>query len=250
MSITAEESEAPDIERYPPTGMLAAQARSVSSLDKSSAEIVAGMSIQLEAIVFRLLKTAFTAQEFRELRKELYPRYVRLSISLGQFLSAQVAEGYFVILQGGFSLITEAVEKDKLMPWQRGGREEALFNIETLLRAYAVLHELVHFPPPQENRSEDLRLAERFATYSLFATLHLDCLGSALLKPDHIPSSDVLHELLLGLRSSVMAYGSVRQGYELRQKPTQEDYSCVAWDAEDEELSQIASHFGLEAQQQ
>jgi hypothetical protein len=151
---------------------------------------------------------------------------VKLAVSLSTLIalpneiSAQFAQDSL-----SWTLKVIADESDHL-PWSLGGKEEADFCTETLYRAFGLLSGIHSGNVPNDKRAEDSELAGKFSNNAFWAQMHLSCLLYAI-RARCAPTKDVLDELLIGMRYSVMAYAYIRQGVELREPEDMADLSLM-----------------------
>lgn len=197
---------------------------------------------ELDDDVLRPLVSAKTNEEFRELRYDLFGRYLRLSIALGEFLDKQSVDE-----DNGIQFFTNTLKNNSSLGWSKDFEAEVLFGVETLARARALVTQIVALERPVKKtaKAKDRRLAKRFSVASFWAQIHLDCLAFALLENCSL-APFLLDEIQVGVQMASIAYAAASQGYELRcgQGPPI-DLSDLNWDQDDEILATASSQFGL-----
>jgi len=192
-----------------------------------------GVIVQMNTTIFRLLMSAQTTQEFKALRKdELFEKYVRLSLAAVNLVGAAVPEQstYQEFVQHSFESIADSFENAPIL--DADARDEALFCLSTLHRAYGLLPEMLR-TVPANSLKRDSQLCSRFVGSMFWSQMHLDCLRFAI-NNRLAPTPEVLRSVLAGFRESLSCYAAIRESAELRvPEEMQADESPIQWDAED-----------------
>ena len=213
---------------------------------KASALTARRICLEIEKTVLNPLVTAGTANQFSEVRKSIFVRYVKLSMALAEVSTLQSSHPQEIEAEA-LSIFIRKIREETLFGWTEDMREEVVFCAETLERAYLIVSQ---FPglPPASDIEKDRVLAADFTLASLWAQLHADCLLFAAYEGIK-PASEVLQKMVSSMRTAGYAYSAATQGYSLRQpEDPPSDVTQIPWDAEDELLSESAMRFGLEAQ--
>jgi hypothetical protein len=222
----------PDIQ-YVSAGF--AEKSTAKNLQSEFAAIADGMAAQVDKTSLRLLSCA-TIEEFRQLRKELFPIFVNLSKAfsslalatipppaLGRIIQESINETEQEFVSHGHCYLSDDEYK------------EALFSILTLKSTQKLIPHLITCKPKDE--PEDRKLANDYFIATAYARMHLHCLQMAMESSMSL-NQDILKELLGGMRTSLMAYSYARAGLELRGLPNYgEPQEEIIWDEEDQALA-------------
>jgi hypothetical protein len=171
---------------------------------------------EMERILARLLESKSRA-EFEGTRKSVFSDYTNLTAILANSFSIHVDKSVReMAIRQAFQNVARRFETQGKEALGASVAGEAIFCLSTLKRAYRVLSQIdIEAPVSEELRRKDFELASQFNAAAIWAQLHTECLLFAIKKRTGL-NQEVLTEVLVGMRSSVMAYSYVRQGLELR----------------------------------
>jgi len=171
---------------------------------------------EMERILARLLESKSRA-EFEGTRKSVFSDYTNLTAILANSFSIHVDKSVReMAIRQAFQNVARRFETQGKEALGASVAGEAIFCLSTLKRAYRVLSQLdIEAPVSEELRRKDCELASQFNAAAIWAQLHTECLLFAIKKRTGL-NQEVLTEVLVGMRFSVMAYSYVRQGFELR----------------------------------
>jgi hypothetical protein len=171
---------------------------------------------EMERILARLLESKSRA-EFEGTRKSVFSDYTNLTAILANSFSIHVDKSVReMAIRQAFQNVARRFETQGKEALGASVAGEAIFCLSTLKRAYRVLSQIdIEAPASEELRRKDFELASQFNAAAIWAQLHTECLLFAIKKRTGL-NQEVLTEVLVGMRSSVMAYSYVRQGLELR----------------------------------
>lgn len=211
----------------------------MDKLQVGYAQIAERISKQLDEVTVRVI-SATTSAEFQRLREALFPSYVNLHMALGNIVIAKLDLSELPTLVDASFNELEA-DFRATGPAYFGGEatDELLFSLATLNSAYRLVPKLLSTMPLEAaNLQQDMELARKFTWAAIWSSFHLRGLRTALQKGSPI-AREVVHELLEGLRLSVMAYSYVRTALDLRTAldARYEEPLAVTWDDEDEALA-------------
>jgi hypothetical protein len=219
-----------------PVGLVEQPAR--DRLQVSYAEIAQRISAELDDLANQIL-TAPTVEDFAASRDTLFPSYVKLSQALGNIILAKLDKAELPgLVDASLAVLKAEVASKAALYFGDDAVLEILFAISTLKSAYRWIPHLMSGKVANESRLEDIELARNFTGAAMWSNFHLTALVRALRNNQTI-IPEILHELLDGLRSSVMVYAFVRAALDLRNIPYAR-YSEgleTSWDAEDEALA-------------
>jgi hypothetical protein len=187
---------------------------------------------RIEEVILRPLLVATSREEFRGRRNVLFPRYASLSSGLREMLTENGEGEHNGSKEDFFGYLYSLVRNSHIISWPDGGQDEAIFCIETLERAQWMVTELNGRQVLDASDQErDRTLAYEYGCSAFWSQMHIDCLVAVLMRRVlTLPSPDILLELLEGMRLSVIAYSSAKQGYDLRHIS---DYEALPDDPED-----------------
>lgn len=206
--------------------------------------VIRQLNVQIDTTVFRLLTSAQTAEEFDSIRRELFPKYRNLAGAVAGIIKGDIGDvGLNDLLSVCFADLEHAFASDtSLFSVDDGGREEALFCLDALMRSHFMLCQVAHASVPQEKAEHDARLLQQSLGRIWWSQMHLRCLVFAMRESSSIPSPAVLREILEGFRVAIMAYASIREAWSIRFESEQEELdlnpSCVREDDENALLTQ------------
>src|SRR6266496_4806418 len=104
----------------------------VDTFPMADAEALKRIKTKLDTTIFRLLMSAATVEELRELRKEeLFEKYIKLSLAYGNFISAVIpSQGdFYALIQGVFGAMAKKFQETELFDPEM--RAEAVFCLTT-----------------------------------------------------------------------------------------------------------------------
>jgi hypothetical protein len=211
------------------------RAKQARKLHRGPARIVLTALGEIDAIVEQLIQCRSKA-EFDELRQKKFSDYVNLSYIIANSFEINIApEERAAAVEQAISNVRHFFEHEGIATLGTEATGEAVFCLDTLRRAYRQVRKIdILGEAPDGSKTADQELAAKFNFATIFTQLHLDCLR-IILQEKKPQSQEIMDELIVGLRSSVMAYSYVRQGVELRRK--QEPFLLDAvLDDEDREL--------------
>src|SRR2546427_552592 len=209
-----------------------------------NADMIRSLQAQQETTVFRLLTSARSFEEFVRLRRELFPKYRSLTGAISNIMRFDFSpRDWEQIVAEAFNSIARVVENDTQLLVEEGSeaKDEAVFCIDAQHRAYKLLCQIAKVPAPTERIADDAKLFLDVAKCMWWSTMHLDCLLFAI-HNRVVPSPDVQHEVLAGLRVALGAYSAARQSWGLRfdQALSQPLELSSGSDKEDEHLARLA----------
>jgi hypothetical protein len=187
------------------------------ALSQDQSQIVEKLRAQLDATVFRLLMSASSSADFRQLRKDLYARYTNLSGAVSNIVRAELRKTDLeAMAEDAYADIAEIIRGETvLFGGDENAREEVLFCTETLHRAQMLLCQVITVPAPGDRAAEDAKLLQDAVARTWWSFMHLHCILFAI-RRELRPAAEVQHEILVGLRASVMAYAAIRQSWAFR----------------------------------
>jgi hypothetical protein len=211
----------------------------VERLEKRLADTVGSLFDLLDE-VSNQISNCKNAKEFRAFREDAFPSYFSLMSSLGSIFNAKVAARDFpALIESSFvALEAEFLSKESQSYFGEDAYREIQFCLSTYKGACRWLPFIMANRPAEDLRAGDRELASNYQISATWTHFHLAGLGMALIKLQPV-ASDVLQELLDGLRHAVMVYAYIRQALDLR-KVLAERYNeelTVTWDAEDRALA-------------
>jgi hypothetical protein len=191
----------------------------VSGLHQDQASIIEKLKAQLETTVYRMLMSARSVEEFRNLRNELFQRYVYLSASIGNIVKIEFSRlDLAEVVENGYAILQQRFESDTvLLAGSVEIRRDALYSLDVTHRAHALICQVVESVATQKDSlpSQDVGSLVTGTTWLWFALMHVHAtifaIDNALM-----PSADVLRELLDGMRTSVHAYEFIREAWGVR----------------------------------
>jgi len=210
---------------------------------QSKAKVTADLRKQLETTIYRLLVTAHSRDEFIDLRGELFPDFVRLSITIST-LAPVLKEDSTIAANEVFASIAKQFSSDvRLLTRIDGAAEEAQFCLETLHRAHFLAEDvragLRNGTIPRESeKAYGEAISEEW-----WSILHLRCLAYAI-RHSISPTDEVLMALLEGFRHSVMAYAHAREAIEPRYRADYDSIDFSALTTNDGDYAPFDNAFG------
>lgn len=209
-------------------------------LGKGSGDMANLIVSQIDSTAFRLVNCK-TARDFLELRKELFPKYAKLSLALANIVNVEDRDRAVLadLAVDAFAEFERTFRKRGTAVLGASHYREALFSLSTLRRTYKLLNRILTTPVPEQSQPEDRRIAAEFNYWILWSQLHLDCLLMGFRRTTNVkPAKEIVSEILDGFRAAVMAYSCARRGAQLREFPKHLDFSGVTWDEEDRRLAE------------
>jgi hypothetical protein len=117
------------------------------------------------------------------------------------------------------------------------------FTIFTLKRIVRLVPRIATVPAPQGSRDHDRRLSAQFVQSMILSHFHLECLRAILgSRCEVIPA--VAEAVLEGLDACQLAYGTLREGLQLRHENELSLSDRIEWDEEDQALLNDAERTG------
>ena len=205
----------------------------------NSGEIVKAVRNETRSVVALLLGCS-SADAFRTERNKVFGKYSLFAKALSKLaLTDADTHTHQQLVQGSLAAQEKKLKEFGADLFGVEATTEALFSLVTLRRAYKLIPAIMAKQTDRED--EDQKLSREFGLAAIWASLHLDVLMSAITQKKII-SSDVLAEILCGLRLAVSAYAFARQGYSLRyQSPEPSMFPIIAWDDEDRALANLST---------
>jgi hypothetical protein len=181
-----------------------------------------------------------TASDFRQLRDELFPQFLKLVTAQNDVVMAKVDKAELPqLIQSSFGELEDTFTSDGISYFTDDEQKEILFSISTLRSATALFPQLIALKvDDKELIAQDVELASQFLVHLNWSIFHLCALVHVMAR-NKIIVPEVLQEMLDGLRSSVMAYAAIRQALDVRNAFAERYQEAISasWDAEDEALA-------------
>jgi hypothetical protein len=208
----------------------------VDRLQTRAAQAAEGIFALLDDLSYQVA-TCPTAEDFKEYRKSIYPRYIELTTALASIVRATLRPDDLPGLIDA-SLLQLQTEFSNSSYFGEDTRKEILFSIATLKSALRWLPHLMLHKPAEEKREQDRELARQYTSTATWCQFHLVALALSQERSLSV-ATEVLDEMLEGLRASVMAYSYVRQALDLRNllEGRYSEELAISWDEEDEALA-------------
>jgi hypothetical protein len=210
----------------------------IRKLQQPIADISSRLNEQMDDLVVTTL-CAPTLEDFLAIRGKALRSYRRLVVALSNTLRAKVNEVDLpILLEESFEVLESEIPAKAEEYFGEDTAEEIRFSLSTLRSAYRWIPHLMAAPVPPDRKNDDREISHNFFLSSTMAQFHLDALRITLWE-NYALIPEVVHELLQGLRQSVMTYAYVREALDLRnhldaryaEKPQ------MSWDADDETLA-------------
>jgi hypothetical protein len=207
------------------------ETKQFSSDEKLIAKLISVLDSQLlEALDSR------SVAEFRDVRKRVFPRYMRALRALSDTVSNLESEAE---IEGrarhAISQLAADLEK------QRGSRfddnlvEQALFTLWTVGKIRILGRDIYAAGKPKDE-SVDMELSADCRMHSLWAQFHMDTVIAAMKFRKKL-SAEIQKELSEGMRAIVNAYAVMKEALKLRLGTMEEPpVTNLPWDDEDERL--------------
>lgn len=183
-------------------------------LEENTNLVVTGLNVSIDTLIFRLLTSVKTATEFNTLREELFGEYCGLAGTVGSIIKSKLGDvGLAGILEDSFaSLETSILEDRRFFSEDDPSRDEALFSLDMLHRAHALLCQISHSSVPC-NTEHDAKLIQETLGRIWWAQLHLRCIVYAMRTEAAVPTAEVKEAIIISLRIALLAYSSVREAW-------------------------------------
>ena len=203
-------------------------------------EIVKKLQTQQETTVFRLLTIARSSDEFRDLRRELFPKYRSLTGAISNLMRFDLSPHDFEqLVAEAFNRVGDMLKNDKQLLVEEGAqaKEEATFCINALHRAYKLVCQIATVRAPADRLAEDAKLLLDTVRCMWWSTMHFNCLVYAI-HNEIVPSPGVQHEVLVGLRMALDAYAAAREAWGFRfDQALSQQLELLGLDEEDKDLA-------------
>lgn len=196
---------------------------------KPEAKAAAGLKKRLDTTIFRLLVTAKSTSEFKELRGDLFPEYVEVTEAISTILRvADSRRDEPTYIDAAFASYGEHLQSDTvLLARFSGAMEEALFSLDTLHRAHFLVQDVIEAIRQGVLLSSPTTELQSAISHEWWSLLHLDCIAFAIGNKVY-PTDEILLSLLEGFRHSVMAYALAKSAMETKY---QSDYAQIDFDS-------------------
>lgn len=215
---------------------LPSKRKSAKELPGYVANILEEVSSYVDSLLLRAI-AAQGAEEFRRLRKELFPLYAKTVTSLAKLVRAIVPDAQIErAVDESFSELEADFRSQALERFGAAVKDQATFTVWTFRRTAGLIAKIIAAGPvPTGATRQDEELATMFNFYGTWAQFNLDCLLTAI-RCDKPIQIDLLPEVIDGLRAAVNAYGYARQGLDLKVPRQEPIIATQEWDEEDQEL--------------
>jgi hypothetical protein len=209
------------------------------TLRLNSGAIVKAVRNETRSVVDLLLACS-SVEAFRTERNKVFGKYSLFAKALSKLVLTDAdPQTHQQLVQGSLAAQEKKLKEFGADLFGIESTTEAVFSLVTLRRAYKLIPAILAKPADRED--EDQKLSREFGSAALWASLHLDVLMAAISKKK-ILTSEVLAEILSGLRLALSAYAFAREGYNIRY-PAQERsmFPVTTWDAEDQALANLST---------
>lgn len=182
---------------------------------------------------------SLTAADFRQLRDELFPQFLKLVTAQNNVVLVKVDKAELPqLIESSFGELEDTFSRAGTFYFTDDELKEILFSISTLRSATGLFPQLISLKIDKELTAQDCELASQFFVQLNWSIFHLMALVHVMVR-NKIIVPEVLQEMLDGLRSSVMAYAAIRQALDLRDALAERyrEEISASWDAEDEALA-------------
>jgi hypothetical protein len=204
-------------------------------LSVTAGDLVRSISSVLEDLVLCAIEKR-TAEEFRAVREDVFPKYFEAMHALSSLASIVVPAHVLDRLSNEFFSETEAACREHARAaFGAELQEQLVFTVWTLRKTADLCRQITVVPLPEHLRDADKELSRGYARTAVWSRFHLDCLLQSMqLRRPVYP--DVCELIIDGLRAAVNAYAWARRGLDLRSPENDADPACVEWDDEDRQL--------------
>jgi len=198
---------------------------------------------RIDTHIYRLLVTAQSTGQFKELLREVFPEYVELSGAIGTIRRVfDKDEDQVAAANAAFSRIRHNLETETfLLSRYEGAREEALNCLDALHRAHFLAQDVIAGITQGVLPRESLSSYQSAISQEWWSLLHLRCIGFSIAHKIQ-PTDDVFFCLMDGFRHAVLSYAAARAAMEPKYKAEYADidFSSLTPDAEDQYLADQA----------
>lgn len=191
------------------------------------------------SVVDDLVSTALekrTAQDFANVRLEVFPHYFAAMRALGDLAAIVLPSQTIERLSAEWFCELEADLRD-LGPSTFGSdlTERGIFTVWNLRKIRDLAQEIRTGAFPKGNEVKDSELGLDFAAKALWTRFHVDCLTKAMRQKLPI-YPEVVEPIREGLRAAVNTYACIRQWTDLRNPRPEPELGAVEWTDDDERL--------------
>jgi hypothetical protein len=182
-----------------------------------------------------------TAEEFRAVRSEAFPKYVQIMTSLAGFVSAVVPQNVIDRLTyESFSEMESSFRSAGAPAFGQYVKDQAMFTVWTLRKINDLVKDgRLNRLPKTSLIPADRELAQQFFGSILYSRFHVDCLLMSL-HTEVALFPEVLELISDGLRPLVNAYAYIRQASDLRSDQSEEELIHIDFDEEEQELLSLS----------
>lgn len=214
---------------------LPAEKSARKELSGSEDEVVKTIASLLDQMVMQVISKR-TAREFEETKKEVFPKYVQLVLSLAGIVTAIVPRSTLMRLTSeSFSELEADIREHALPAFGADMRDRAMFTVWTLRKIADLLPIISEGAVAEADGPKEIEFFNAFLIYALSARFGIDCLRASM-KSGRAIYPDVLPALNNTLRAAVNAYAWIRQAVDLRSDSANDDIAPPTWDDEDDQL--------------
>lgn len=207
-------------------------------LSSPMADIAGKIRQQLQDMAVQLTGS-LTATDFRQLRDELFPQFLKLVTAQNDVVMAKIDNAELPqLIDSSFGELEDAFTSAGVSYFTDDEHKEILFSVSTLKSATRLFPQVISVRVEKELIAQDCELASQFLVHINWSIFHLMALVHVMAR-NKIIVPEVFQEMLDGLRSSVMAYAAIRQALDLRNALAEryKEEISASWDAEDEALA-------------
>jgi hypothetical protein len=225
---------------YPPfdfsIGAFVGEANCIQQdLIRADEELIRKLASVLETLLLSVLETR-TSLEFQKAREAVWPKYIRACRAFVDTLSAIAPESTVQAMASecvaGFS---EDLRKQSGVRFTEVLTEQGIFTLWTFAKINALTQTVNGAGDPRDHEA-DRRLHAEYNIGSLWATLHLDLLFTAMNFKKTL-SPEIQQEIGEGLSTAVNVYAILKDALALRTPQMEVTFvSALPWDEEDEKL--------------
>ncbi|MGA2182012.1 MAG: hypothetical protein ABSH47_03220 [Bryobacteraceae bacterium] len=180
---------------------------------------------RIDTHLHRLLVTAQSAEQFQELRQEIFPEYVELSGAIGTLARIfDSRKDLTAVVNEAFAAIKALLGSDTcILDGYSGAKDEAFFCLDSLHRAHFLAQDVITaisqgILPPDSLNGYQAAISQEW-----WSLLHLHCISFAIDRRIQ-PTGEVFLCLMDGFRHSVMSYAAARAAMEPKYRA---DYAVV-----------------------
>lgn len=214
---------------------LPAEKSAKQELSGSADEVVKNIATLLNQMVATAIEKR-TSEEFNEIKRELFPRYVQLVLNLAGIVTALVPSDVLARLAlESFSELEADIREHANASFGANMRERAMFTVWTLREISELLAVLQSSQMKEEDVPREAEFLGSFLAHALSARFGIDCLRLSM-KTGRAIYPDVFPALDNTLRAAVDAYAWIKQAVDLRTGVEEDLDVSQPWDAEDDQL--------------